>query len=117
MQRSRRHRAQAVQNDLRRSNEDLQQFAYAASHDLQEPLRSVRTFSQLIVKKYEPMLDDEGRKFLGYLQSGAERMSDLIKDLLAYSQVNILDTRPEPVNAEAGASLDGDESPNGDCGE
>ncbi len=90
-----------AQNELRRSNEDLQQFAYAASHDLQEPLRSVRTFSQLIVKKYELMLDDEGRKFLAYLQSGAERMSDLIKDLLAYSQVNILDTRQERVNAEA----------------
>lgn len=92
-------RKQAV-NDLRRSNEDLQQFAYAASHDLQEPLRSVRTFAQLIVKKYEPVLDDEGLKYLGYLQSGAERMSDLIKDLLAYSQVNILDTRPELVKSE-----------------
>ncbi len=89
-----------AEDDLRRSNEDLQQFAYAASHDLQEPLRTVRSLAGLIVSKYEPVLGEEGRKSLAYLQSGAERMSDLIKDLLAYSQVNMLDIRPEPVNAE-----------------
>jgi two-component system CheB/CheR fusion protein len=89
-----------AENDLRRSNEDLQQFAYAASHDLQEPLRTVRSLAGLIVSKYEPVLGEEGRKSLAYLQAGAERMSDLIKDLLAYSQVNMLDVRPELVNAE-----------------
>ncbi|MGH9583612.1 MAG: ATP-binding protein, partial [Bryobacteraceae bacterium] len=89
-----------AEDDLRRSNEDLQQFAYAASHDLQEPLRTVRSYAQLVARRYESALDEDGRKFLGYLQSGAERMSDLIRDLLAYSQVNILDTRPERVNAE-----------------
>jgi two-component system CheB/CheR fusion protein len=90
-----------AENDLRRSNEDLQQFAYAASHDLQEPLRTVRNYTQLIVAKYEPLLDEEGRSFLTYTQSAAERMSDLIKALLAYSQVNVPNIRPEPVKAEA----------------
>ncbi len=90
-----------AEDELRRSNEDLQQFAYAASHDLQEPLRTVRIYSQLIVDKYEPLLDQEGRAFLEYVESAAQRMSDLIKDLLAYSQVNVPNVRPEPVNAEA----------------
>ncbi len=90
-----------AEDDVRRSNEDLQQFAYAASHDLQEPLRTVRSFAQLVVRKYEPVLDEEGRKFLEYLQSGAERMGELIRDLLAFSQVNSLDIRPEFVDAEA----------------
>ncbi len=89
-----------AEDEVRRSNEDLQQFAYAASHDLQEPLRTVRSYAQLIVRRYDAALDDEGRKFLAYLQSGAERMGDLIRDLLAYSQVNVLDARPELVNAE-----------------
>ena len=52
-----------AENDLQRSNEDLQQFAYAASHDLQELLRTVRSYSQLLVRKYQPVLDEEGRKF------------------------------------------------------
>lgn len=89
-----------AEDSLRRSNEDLQQFAYAASHDLQEPLRTVRSYSQLIAAKYRPLLDDEGRQFLTYVQTASERMGDLIKDLLTYSQINTANIRPESVNAE-----------------
>ena len=89
-----------AEDELRRSNEDLQQFAYAASHDLQEPLRTVRSYSQLIVAKYQPILDEEGRQFLTYLQNASGRMSELIKDLLTYSQIQTAISRPEPVNAE-----------------
>jgi two-component system CheB/CheR fusion protein len=92
-----RSRAEA---DLRRSNEDLQQFAYAASHDLQEPLRMVGSYAQLLEKKYESLVDQEGRDFLQYITTGVERMSHLIKDLLVYSQTSTRDTRPEAVNAE-----------------
>jgi light-regulated signal transduction histidine kinase (bacteriophytochrome) len=89
-----------AEDGLRRSNEDLQQFAYAASHDLQEPLRTVRSYTQLIASKYEPLLDDEGRQFLTFVQAASDRMSELIKDLLAYSQINTANARPEFVNAE-----------------
>ncbi|MGA7409341.1 MAG: PAS domain S-box protein [Bryobacteraceae bacterium] len=72
--------------DLRRANADLEQFAFAASHDLQEPLRQVALFSQLIDQKYGPQLDAKARDYLRYCVEGAQRMGNLIHDLLAYSQ-------------------------------
>ncbi|MFN3326873.1 MAG: PAS domain S-box protein [Bryobacteraceae bacterium] len=75
-----------IEEALRRSNEDLEQFAYVASHDLQEPLRTVVSFSQLLVQKHSLHLDAEALEYLDYIVGAGRRMSDLIRDLLTYSR-------------------------------
>ena len=79
---------------------DLEQFAYSASHDLREPLRTVGIYSEMLAERLGPTLDDTGQMFLGYLRSAAGRMEMLVRDLLAYTQAAGFDeASPEPVNS------------------
>ncbi len=73
--------------ELARSNKELEQFAYAASHDLQEPLRMIHSFSDLLQNNYADVLDDRGRTWLNFASDGAQRMKRMIQDLLDYSRI------------------------------
>jgi len=85
------HEQKETEDELRRANEDLQQFAYSASHDLQEPIRNVTVYSEIVAKRYHDLLDADGRQFLGFLVEGGRRLAKLIDDLLAYTRAGVIE--------------------------
>jgi signal transduction histidine kinase len=91
--------AQSASRDLQRSNTDLERFAFMASHDLQEPLRMVTSFSQLLARRYKGQLDERADECLEYILTGTKRMAALIEDLLSYSQIVHLTEKGVPVDS------------------
>jgi light-regulated signal transduction histidine kinase (bacteriophytochrome) len=101
-----------IEEELRRSNQDLEQFAYSASHDIQEPLRTIKIYGELLTQRYGAQVDAQALEFLRYMRESASRMEILVHDLLAYTQITKVDFPEEDSDAnvaltEALANLSG----------
>ncbi len=88
-----------VEHELRRANDGLEQFAFSASHDLQEPLRAIKIYSELLAKRYAGSLDEQALEYIRHLRNGASRMEVLVRDLLSYAEVLKCDTPLEGADA------------------
>jgi PAS domain S-box-containing protein len=93
------HEQKEKEEALRRANEDLQQFAYSASHDLQEPIRNVAVYSEIVAKRYADVLDAQGQEFLGFMKEGGRRLATLVADLLAYTRAGTVELTDAPVES------------------
>lgn len=93
------HEQKEEEEALRRANDDLQQFAYAASHDLQEPIRNVAVYSEIVADRYRDLLDEDGRLFLSFLKESGRRLATLVNDLLAYTRASGGEIGEEPVDS------------------